>query len=618
MGNEYLIFLYYIFWGLLVSSAISFLISGLDDLFFDLYYWTYYSWRLWILRHAKHLTYEDLIIPPEKRIAVMIPCWHEAGVIEVMLKHNVYAIDYEEYDLFVGVYKNDPNTVAAVESIALISPHVHIVLNSKPGPTTKADNLNVIYTHILEYEKLHHKHYDIFVLHDSEDIIHPLSFKLYNFLMPKNQMVQIPIFPIEIGLSNMTHWTYNSEFSEIHTKDIIVREKIGGLVPSAGVGTAFSRASMDALKSIRGGLPFSVNTLTEDYSTSLQIRLLGFREIFVLRYVYRTAWKKKYFFFGPPVAKRVKEFIATRALFPMTYMKAVRQKTRWILGISFQEWTNTGWSGNFSTIYTLIHDRKTIFTHLINGIFFILTPFWILYAFFTSDLPEYPTLQDLFEQHPWVWTLIIISSFLMLNRILQRAIAVWRVYGFIPALWSIPLILYGNIINLHALIRSYFSFIFSPKSKGGSIKWDKTDHSFPIQNPLIPFKLKLGDLLLQNNILTKKQLSTAINEQNRTGAQLGQVLLRLGYLDKHTLKQLLAKQYELKIVNKNEIVPLDIDMIPLLTQKQYDKLLAANCFPIQINGDTLTVAITDPSNEIVISRVLNWVQPYKPRFVLFE
>lgn len=617
MVNETVLVFYYIMWGLLVFTSISFLISGLDDLFFDVYYWIFYLIRLWTLRKAKKLTYQKLAAVPEKRIAVMTACWHEAGVIEQMLTHNIYSIDYHQYDLFVGVYPNDPHTINSVKATARELPHIQCVINPKPGPTNKADNLNVIYQHILEHEKEHGK-YEIYVLHDSEDVIHPLSFKLYNYLMPKNAMVQIPIFPLEVGLLNMTHWTYAAEFSEIHTKDIIVRESIGGLVPSAGVGTAFSRETMSMLTEVRGGIPFSTNTLTEDYSTALQIRLHGLRQIFASQYVYRTQWCKKWFFFGPVIAKRVREYIATRALFPMSYTTSVRQKTRWILGISFQEWINTGWIGNATTLYTLAHDRKAIFTHLITGLFFLLIPFWTIYSLLTAHSPEYPTLQDLFEKNPWVWDCIVISSFLMLNRIAQRIIATARVYGVIPGFWSIPLILYANIINLHALLRAYIQFIFAPKQKSGgkAPAWDKTDHEYPVQNLLVASKMPLGNLLLEHKLITKDQLVKALDEQGHSGEQLGKILVRLGFITQKTISDTLAKQYKLPIVKRNKISILHFDDLSKLSRYQYDMLIRSHSYPIKLQGNSVTIAIKDPSNEVKIAKILRWTKPYEANFVM--
>lgn len=616
MVNEYIILAYYIMWGVLVFTTVSFLISGLDDIFFDIFYWLYMAWRKWKLRHSNELVYDRIAALPQKRIAVMIACWHEAGVIEFMLRHNVYALDYDKYDLFVGVYPNDPNTVKAVQEVANNLPHVQCVIGPDPGPTNKARNLNNIFKTILEHEIKHNIKYDIFVIHDSEDIIHPLSFKVYNFLIPQNAMVQVPIFPLAIGLSDFTHWIYAAEFSEAHTKDMVVREKIGGLVPSAGVGTGFSREAMEALCKVRNGVPFAINTLTEDYSTALQIRLLGMREIFVTQFVYRTVWRKKWLLFGPYQHYVVKDYIATRAMFPREYTKSVRQKSRWVLGIAFEEWINTGWSGNFATLYTLLHDRKSLFTHLITGLFFLLIPFWICYSIFISGRPDYPTLQDQFEQYPWVWQIIVISSYFMFIRIIERMIAVYRIYGLIPAFISAPLILYGNIINLHALLRAYRQFIFEPKNAVGSSKWDKTDHEFPGKKLLTSSKAKLGDMCVENKYLTQAQLYDALKIQNNTGEQLGNLLVRLGYLTKNQLQKLLSQQYGLPLVDQSKLTPLPFESIPGISQFDYDRMLRANCIPIARSGNKLKIAIQDPSNEVLLASLISWLEPYHLEFIL--
>src|SRR6185437_304548 len=181
--------------GLIAFTAICFFISGLDDFFFDIYYWTSEARRVWKYRNNETLTYTKLREMPEQKLAILIPCWHEAGVIEIMLKHNIYSIDYSNYDLFVGVYPNDPTTIAAVKSVEDTTPRVHCIIGETSGPTNKASNLNIIYRHVMEYEKQHHITYDMFILHDSEDIIHPLGFKLFNYLVPRFDMVQLPIFP---------------------------------------------------------------------------------------------------------------------------------------------------------------------------------------------------------------------------------------------------------------------------------------------------------------------------------------------------------------------------------------------------------------------------------------
>ena len=616
MLTEWLLTFHYFMWYLLIAVAILFFVSGLDDLFYDVYYWIRSLYRVWKTRKYQPLTYEKLAAVAEQHIAVLTPCWNEADVIEKMLRHNVYGLDYQQYTLFVGVYPNDPETVLAVQAAAADNSHIHCVLGDQPGPTNKAHNLNTIYQHVKQHEQQTGIRYEIFVLHDSEDSIHPLSFKLYNYLLPRKNMIQIPVFPSEVSLWSFTHWIYADEFSEIHTKDIIVRESIHGLVPSAGVGTAFSRATMDMLIETNDGVPFAGLTLTEDYSTALQICVKNLKQIFVTQLIMREQWRKRWHYFGKPVLKKVKEFVATRSLFPTTYMKAVRQKARWITGISIQEWFHIGWSGGFWVRYTLLHDRKVIFTHLINVLGYIVFLFWVVYSLAIYHYPQYPSLQERLNQDHWVWYLIIACTVIMAERMVQKIIAVWRVYGAAPALLSIPRTVYANVLNMHALLRAYYGYLFHPKAKGGR-RWDKTEHEFPFGYALTP-KRKLGELLMEEQLLTADQLNYALNKQMQDGQQLGKVLIEQGYLEQAELTQFLAQQYELPIQAKTEMTVLSAKQLPEISTKNYALLLKNYSYPIAVNRKhhQVTVAIEDPANHLLVTTVIHALYPYQVKFAL--
>ncbi|KTD14626.1 bacteriophage N4 adsorption protein B [Legionella gratiana] len=611
--------IYYFAWIFLIIAAILFAISGIDDLFIDIYYWLRYGWRFWSTRKYPKLNYEMLKSNPEKNIAVLLPCWHEAGVIATMLIHNCNSIDYQCYDIFVGVYPNDPDTVNIVQEIEKINLHVHCVIGENPGPTNKASNLNQIYKYIKKYELTNDKHFDIYVFHDSEDIIHPLSFKLYNYLIPRKDMIQIPVFPLEVGYFKFTHWVYNDEFCENHTKDIVVRESIKGLVPSAGVGTAFSSHALKILAEGNDGQPFATYSLTEDYKTALTIRLKGLSQIFVYQSILHTSWKRKWGFWGKYVKVKTHEFIATRALFPMEYMKAVRQKARWIMGISLQEWTQTGWVGNISTRYTLLHDRKSAFTYFVNILGYALFIFWVLYWFVTHDNPQFPSLQEQFNLHPWVWYLVLFVTFLMLERLFQRFIATCRIYGWIPAFLSIPRILYANVINLHALLRAYRQFFFTPKRVSKSPVWDKTEHQFPGSHILISYKQRLGDLLVQSNLITLHQLELVVAEQKKTGEQIGDILRRKNYVNQYQLMKTIAQQYKLSLNTLGDLKPLIRRDMPGISFYNYYWLKRYNIYPIQFDRDKkkITVAIPDPSNEKLINEIINHLKPYQVQFELY-
>ncbi len=619
---EIILIVYFLMWYALVALVIFFVLSGLDDLFIDMYYWIYYFIRKWNTRHFEPLTYQKLIAKKEQWIAILVPCWNEANVIGTMLQHNCNSIDYHHYVFFVGVYPNDPDTVAEVREIERKNKHVKCVINTTPGPTNKAKNLNIVYQYVKEYEHTFGETFDIFVFHDSEDIIHPRSFLLYNYLMPRNEMIQIPIFPLEVPYHKFTHWLYADEFSENHTKDIIVREAIHGHVPSAGVGTAFTRKVLQLLEDPILKTPFSTDSLTEDYRTSLAIRMHNLKQIFVTQKVIRLAWRKKGLFRKRYVEKPEQEFIATRALFPMHYRKSVRQKARWIIGIVFQEWGHTKWPKQWVIRYTLAHDRKSFITHFINGIGYVVFFFWLMYSYLAHENPIYPSLQEQLYFYPWVWWLIVFVTLLMLQRMIQRVISVIRVYSWIPAFLSIPRVFYGNLINFHALCRAYYIYFTTSKNTGSSKQpsWDKTEHFFPGSHVLVPFKRRLGDLLFEKKMLTKEALEEAVIEQQQTGERLGTLLCKKKIITPHQLLNVLSRQYKLRLFPKSKL----IDAQQACSKKIFPNLMhwlqKNTIIPIHIDTrkQRLTLAIEDPTNEYLIEKVINYILPYKAKFVLID
>jgi bacteriophage N4 adsorption protein B len=603
-------------WYVLIIVAFLFLLSGIDEIFMDIFFWIRFLFRTWKMKKYKKITYEDLASKPEQKIAIMVACWHEYEVIAEMLRYNVTGVDYENYKIFVGVYPNDPETIQAVASSQNKYHQVKMVIGKVPGPTTKAHNLNQIYEYIKDYEEEHKSSFDIIVIHDSEDMIHPLSLKLYNYLIPRKDMLQLPVFPLEVPLSRVTHWIYNDEFAENHTKNIIVREAIGGLVPSAGVSTAFSRRALAKLAESNDKKPFSTSIFTEDYDVALRINLAGYKSIFVFQKIKVTRRIKT--IFGRTKEVVTDEVIASRSLFPMSYRKSVRQKSRWILGITLQEWANVGWLGSLPTRYTLVQDRKALLTHLISLIGYIVFFFWVFYSIWQSVNPNYPTLGQYFAAYPWVWVLIILCGILMVERLTQRAIAVYRIYGFFPALLSFPRAIYGNIINAHALLRAYRTFLFSTRKKGG-IKWEKTEHAFPSRSMFEKVERKLGVLLLEKNIITEKQLISSLSKHMQKGGLLGNIMVEEEIITEKQLVEALGDQFGLKVINKGDFEPLPHSSLPEISEKNYKRLLKRNCFPIKREDQVVIVAIpyAHITDEAFKLNVVKHIKPCDIRFMLY-
>ena len=88
----------------LPALAVWILLSGLDDLFLDLRCSAAWVRRRW--RHEGALPAPEEGVP-EKPIAIFLPLWREHRVIGRMLAHNLAAIRYTNFSVFVGGYPND-------------------------------------------------------------------------------------------------------------------------------------------------------------------------------------------------------------------------------------------------------------------------------------------------------------------------------------------------------------------------------------------------------------------------------------------------------------------------------------------------------------------------------
>jgi len=236
--------IYDIFQILLWVTAIMLFISGIDDLYLDLLYW------LQRRKYKRKLPdFSEMFDKPEKQIAIFLGAWNESSVIGRTLSYAVRNLNYSNYRFFVGVYPNDPETIRVVQEISRKDARIIPCINNLNGPTTKADNLNTLYAGLLEYEK-HYGEFEVILVHDAEDFIHPNSLKLYNFLLGYKgyHAVQIPVIPIKSKLGKLFHRTYCDAFAEVHTKDMIVRQAMGTFIPFAGTGMGFHRKTFNYLE----------------------------------------------------------------------------------------------------------------------------------------------------------------------------------------------------------------------------------------------------------------------------------------------------------------------------------------------------------------------------------
>jgi adsorption protein B len=533
-------------------SAVGFLVFGIDDVFFDMQFLRYLRGH----RNARPVSLEKLKNEPEKLIAIFIPAWMEGGIINRMADYARKILIYERYDIFIGVYPNDEETNRCVDELTRLSPRIHKAVTRRPGPTSKADCLNAIFEVMKAREIPGRRQYEIIALHDAEDVMHPLTLKVYNHYVPALlDMGQIPVFPLE--LNPWRYWVGNSyldEFAEWHVKDMYSREAIGGVVPSAGVGTAFSRKSLDFLASKNASGPFREGQLAEDYMVGLELCRAGFRAGFIDHPVEREIVTRNAQ--GDVVSTRtVTESVAVRENFPLRFIDAVKQKARWIVGTAFQGWQHGGWWGSPAVRYTLFRDRRAPVVHCINAagycvMGYVLFEFAVLNSGFRNSI----FVRPLFEADSLLWRIVLVCTALLVYRVAQKVTCVSNVYGLRQGLFAIPRYPVVNFINMGATFRAAWLYT-RHRLFNAPLAWTKTNHVFPGAAELEEYSRTVEDLLVDEGYVSRPELQDILSKHR--GLSAPRALLDMQLIDEDQFIDIWARFSRLKpeIITPEDISP---------------------------------------------------------------
>jgi len=508
------------------TAAVGFLVFGIDDVFFDLQFLRYLRSK----KESVPITLNELKNEPEQLIAIYIPAWMEGGIINRMAEYAKKVLIYDRYDIFIGVYPNDAETNRCVDELVRVSPRIHKAVTPNPGPTSKADCLNAIYQAMLSREIPGKREYAIIALHDAEDVLHPLILKVYNYHVPRTfDMGQVPVFPLE--LTPWRYWVGNSyidEFSEWHMKDMFAREAMGGMVPSAGVGTAFSRAAIDFLAKKYEVGPFLIGSLAEDYMVGMELCRSGFRTGFIDYPVEREVLRRDKE--GRTISSRkVTERVAVRENFPLQFFQAVKQKARWIVGTAFQGWEHGGWWGSTAVRYTLLRDRRAPLVHCINasGYFvmaYVIAEFLVQHSGLRNSL----FLRPLFQENSLLWRIVLVDTALLCYRVTQKVSCVSDAYGLRQGLFAIPRYPVVNLINMTATIRAGWIYM-QHRLFNKPLAWTKTTHVFPGVAELQEFATSIEELLVDEGLVTREDLDKIL-EKNK-GSSAPRALLQMQLMD---------------------------------------------------------------------------------------
>jgi MSHA biogenesis protein MshE len=108
-----------------------------------------------------------------------------------------------------------------------------------------------------------------------------------------------------------------------------------------------------------------------------------------------------------------------------------------------------------------------------------------------------------------------------------------------------------------------------------------------------PQKVRLGDLLIQQGLLTDEQLKIALDEQKRTGRKLGRVFVESGYVTEEGISQALARQLRIPFVDLKNFTPKPdlIKLLPEAPARRFRAMVLA-----QLPDGRLQIGLADPSD----------------------
>jgi len=114
-----------------------------------------------------------------------------------------------------------------------------------------------------------------------------------------------------------------------------------------------------------------------------------------------------------------------------------------------------------------------------------------------------------------------------------------------------------------------------------------------------PVSRRLGDLLVREGLIDNEQLARALQEQKGSNDKLGSILVKLSFVTEENLIAFLSRQYGIQSITLSQL-DIDPDVIKLVPEqiaRKYEVL------PVKLQGNTLTLAMGDPTNVFALDDV---------------
>jgi MSHA biogenesis protein MshE len=105
-------------------------------------------------------------------------------------------------------------------------------------------------------------------------------------------------------------------------------------------------------------------------------------------------------------------------------------------------------------------------------------------------------------------------------------------------------------------------------------------------------RVRVGELLLEHQLITEEQLRSALAEQKRTGRKLGRVLSDLGYITEQAFHEALARHLQIPFIDVRhlKLAPATVRLLPEVHARRFRALV------LQADAKSLLVGMSDPTD----------------------
>ncbi|EOV0853959.1 GspE/PulE family protein [Vibrio parahaemolyticus] len=128
----------------------------------------------------------------------------------------------------------------------------------------------------------------------------------------------------------------------------------------------------------------------------------------------------------------------------------------------------------------------------------------------------------------------------------------------------------------------------------------------------IQLRKRLGDLLVEEGIVSEDQIQQALSAQRSTGQKLGDALIDLGFITEKQMLEFLSQQLGLPLIDLGR-APVDADAVQILPEVHARRLRA---MVVARNGGTLRVAMSDPADLFTQESLMNLLGEYNLEFII--